>query len=334
VRARIPYLPVHADDLDREAAGLSLLVLPNVGALSDAQCAAIRRFVERGGSLFATGDTSAYDEWGDPRPDYALANLFGAHRTGAIPKLPGPAERQARRPADRFAPDAHTYLRLSPELRASVDGPRSGEEPRPSGGRHAVLRGFDETDILPYGGTLPALKTDQGALVPLTFVPPFPTCPPETAWMRQPASDIPGLVLTERGRSRIAFMPADVDRRYAQLHLPDHGDLLANLVRWTSGDSIPVRVEGPGLIDCHLYQQPGRAILHLVNLTSANTWRAPVEEVIPVGPLKVSVRLPQGVAGQSARLLVSGGTPGVTYNQGVATVEISSIADHEAILFG
>ncbi len=46
--------------------------------MSEAQCAAIRRFVERGGSLFATGETSLYDEWGDARPDFALADLFGA----------------------------------------------------------------------------------------------------------------------------------------------------------------------------------------------------------------------------------------------------------------
>ena len=65
VRARIPYLPVHVDDLDAADRGLKLLILPNVAALSDAQCASIRRFVERGGSLFATGATSLYNEWGD-----------------------------------------------------------------------------------------------------------------------------------------------------------------------------------------------------------------------------------------------------------------------------
>ena len=36
VRARIPYLPIHADHIDRDAAGLTVLILPNVGALSDA----------------------------------------------------------------------------------------------------------------------------------------------------------------------------------------------------------------------------------------------------------------------------------------------------------
>ena len=51
--------------------------------------------------------------------------------------------------------------------------------------------------------------------------------------------------------------------------------LLANLVRWTAGASVPLSVQGPGMIDCHLYQQERRLILHLVNLTSAATWRGP-----------------------------------------------------------
>ena len=102
--------------------------------------------------------------------------------------------------------------------------------------------------------------------------------------MRQPKTDIPGLVLSTRGKSRIAYMPADLDRRYTREHLPDHGDLLANIVRWAAGDDIPLAVEGPGLIDCHLYTQGNRLILHLVNLTSAGTWRAPVEELIPGRP--------------------------------------------------
>src|SRR5262249_12401267 len=87
VRARIPYLPVHADDIAAARPKLSLLIRPNVGALSDGQCESIREFVRGGGSVFATGASSRYDEWGDPRPDYGLAGLFAARATGPAPKL-------------------------------------------------------------------------------------------------------------------------------------------------------------------------------------------------------------------------------------------------------
>jgi hypothetical protein len=323
VRGRIPYVPLHLDDVDRHAGRFSALILPDVGAISDAQAAALRRFVQSGGSLVATGQTGRYDEWGDPRSEVALADLFRCRRGAAAPRL-----REAPRQAP---PGEHTYLRLSPELRARVDGPKSGDEPAAVGERHPVLRGFDETDILPYGGTLSPLTVDPGALVPLTFVPPFPTYPPETSWMRQPKTDIPGLVLSEHGRARVAFMPADIDRRYAREHLPDHARLLANLARWAAGN-LPLTVEGPGLIDCHLYQQPGRLVLHLVNLTSEGTWRAPVDEFIRVGPFKVSVRVPAGTSRVRVRLLVSTGGTRVSVQSGMATFAIDGILDHELVV--
>jgi hypothetical protein len=138
----------------------------------------------------------------------------------------------------------------------------------------------------------------------------------------------------ERGKARVVYMPADIDRRYAQEHLPDHGDLLANLVRWAVSDDVPVTVEGPGMIDCHLYKQGNRLLLHLVNLTSAGTWRAPVEELIPVGPIKVTVRMPAQPGSRTARLLVSNGTRPVTVGQGRGVIEVGPILDHEFIVIG
>src|SRR5688572_8677172 len=151
IRARIPYLPLHADDIDRQAERMNVLILPNVGALSDGQAASIRRFVDRGGSLFATGSTSLYDEWGDARSNFALADLFACHHIGDAARSMSARKEAGGNPGGAFAPSpgGHTYLRLSPELRAAVDGPRTGDEPRISGKRHIVLSGFDETDLLP-----------------------------------------------------------------------------------------------------------------------------------------------------------------------------------------
>jgi len=313
VRARIPYLPVHADHLDRDGAELAVLILPNLGAMSEAQCASVRRFIARGGSLLATGASSLCTEWGDQREDFALADLFGAHASGS-----GRASFRT----------AHTHLRLYPELRARVWGPKAGDEPPPAGERHPVLAGFDETDIIPFGGVLESLRTDAGVIVPLTFVPEFPIYPPETAWMRRPRTDIPGLVL----KGRVAYLAADIDRRFFRDNLPDHGNLLANLVRWAAGGNIPLAVEGAGLIDCHLYRQPGRLILHLVNLTSAATWRAPLDELIPVGPLKVRVRVPKDVRAVGLRLLVSTAKPPLSVTAGWAAFEVPSILDHEVVV--
>lgn len=316
-RARIPFLPVHADDLEGDAGKFSVLVLPNLAVLADSQAEILRRFVARGGALIATGETSLYDADGARRSNFALGDVFSARFTG---KRHGPKD-----PAG----SDHSYLRLHPDLGQDVYGPRSGEEPPRSAPRHDVLRGFEKTNILAFGGVLLDVEAQSGATVPLTLVPNFPVYPPETSWERVPRTSIPGLVLSTDHGARVCYLPSDIDRRFDRGNSPDHGDLLANLVRWAAGDTIPLSVEGPGLIDCHLYRQPGRAILHLVNLTSAGTWRSPVHELIPVGPLAVSVKLPEGVPGRTVRLTVSGDSPAPTRRDGWVRFQVTSISDHE-----
>jgi hypothetical protein len=323
IRARIPYLPVHVDHIARDGAKFATLVLPNVGALSELQLTNIRQFVMGGGGLLATGETSRFDEWGDPRSDYGLARLFGAHLKRSDTSLDLAHRRKSA------ADTVHSYLRMS-----SQNQGRAGE-PGAAHVRHEVLRGFNETDILPFGGVLEALDVEPGTQVLLTFIPPFPIYPPETSWMRVPKTDIPGLLLntTPRG-SRVAFLPADIDRRFAADNLPDHGDLLANLVRWTARDQMPLTVKGPGLVDCHMYQQPGRIILHLVNLTNAGTWRQPVDELISVGPFDLSLKLPQSVQRRHAQLLVSGGSVKVVSHGPLVHIRLNSILDHEVLVIG
>jgi hypothetical protein len=327
VRARIPYIPVNVDHIDREARQLSLLVLPNIGAMTDDQVVSIRIFVERGGGLIATGESSLYNTFGDRRSDYALGDLFGAHLEEQRETNSGATLRNW---ANEFY---HTYLRLIPELRRKVDGPLNGTEPKASGKRHPVLRGFNETDILPFGGLLEPIRTDPGAQVLMTFIPAFPTGPPENAYMREPKTGIQGLIInTTEGGSRIAFMPADIDRQFARYNLPDHGNLLTNLIRWVSKDNIPLIVKGAGLVNCNMYKQPGRVILHLTNLISAGTWRAPIDEYIPIGPISIRVRLTEDVQGKNLKLLVSGQNISAVVRNGWSQFKINSILNHEVVV--
>jgi hypothetical protein len=328
VRARIPYLPVNADHIERDSGKFSVLILPAIGSMSESQIAAVRKFVEKGGSVFATGETSLYDEWGDKKPDYALADIFGAHKIAGVepPDL-------SKMPKLAWNTGYHTYLRLSPELRSQVDGPKNGTEPAISGKRHSILKGFEKTDILPFGGFIEKLKADAGVEVPMTFIPQFPVYPPETAWMREPKTDIAGMFLSTRSNgARVCFMPADIDKQYARGGLPDHGDLIRNIVNWAAGDSIPVRVEGAGLLNCTLYRQNGRMILHLVNLTSTSAWNPPLDELIAIGPLKVSVKLSKGIAGKTIDLRVKKQKLDAQVSNGWARFTVNSILDHEMIV--
>jgi hypothetical protein len=148
--------------------------------------------------------------------------------------------------------------------------------------------------------------------------------------MRTPKTNIPGLVINESQGRRVAFLAADIDRQFAATNFPDHGNLLANIIRWAARDSIPLEVKGTGLIDCELYQQPGRMILHLVNVTSAGTWRAPVDELIPVGPMQVKIRTSNGA--RNAKALVAGGAIPTSTQSGWTSFELKSILDHEVVV--
>jgi len=129
-------------------------------------------------------------------------------------------------------------------------------------------------------------------------------------------------------------LPADIDRRFGRDNLPDHGDLLANIVRWVARDTIPLVLDGPGLIDCHLYRQTEHLILHLVNLTSAGTWRAPIHELISVGPLRIKAKLPEDLRGKTVRFLVSRQKTNVAVKDGWSAFEIKSVLDHEVVVIG
>ena len=339
VRARIPYAMVNADQLGTtDLSRYRALLLPNIGALTDEHCAQLRAYVGQGGGLLATGETSLYDEWGDRRADFALADLFGAHSTGQ--SLAAGTDAQAR---------GRGGVRSDPSYMRFVDLPAKRPAPLRVGPSPAFSGGWDETALLPFGGELTLTRpAGEGERVALTYVPPFPTHPPEFAYMKLERTNLPCLYLKEgrRGTGRVAYLAADVDRLYWRTNQPDHGDLLASLVRWLAQDDLPVRVEGPGLVDVHAYVQGGnqpetgsgsvggarRVIVHLVNLTHANGWKAPVDELIEIDEQRVSVALQRGARATGARLLVSGGRAEVSSRGGAALVTVPGVRDHEVVV--
>jgi hypothetical protein len=60
-----------------------VLFLSNSACLGDKQCEAIRDFVDQGGTLIATHQTSLLDEWGQERGQFALADVMGVEYQGA-----------------------------------------------------------------------------------------------------------------------------------------------------------------------------------------------------------------------------------------------------------
>jgi hypothetical protein len=100
---------------------------------------------------------------------------------------------------------------------------------------------------------------------------------------------------------------------------------------WASKNDLPVSVQGVGLIDVHLYRQNERMILHLVNLTNQNTWRQPLDELIPIGPLHVTIKRKPGLM-TNLQSLVSNKKLTPTIDKNYIMFDVPSIVDHEVIV--
>jgi hypothetical protein len=222
------------------------------------------------------------------------------------------------------------YLRIFPELRRNTDGPHTLDEPpvAPGATRHPALAGFDKTDLIMFGNELKGIRAAPGADVLAVYVPPTSTVA-EEAYMKIDRTDIPALIVNETpGKGRVAFLPADLDRQYARLNNPDHARLIGNVVRWLARDAMPVTIDGPGLWDVNLYKQTRRLVLHVGSL-NPDTWRAPVEEFFPMGPLRVRIELSADVPGKQVTLLVAERTVPIRREGKFLAFEIPSVTMHE-----
>jgi hypothetical protein len=336
-RARIAFLPVHVDHIQGNLQRFKTLILPDLAVMTDDQLAAIRLFVEAGGNLIYSGATGMLDEWGELRQDFPLDRLTGIrHDERSLLDI-------RVGPTSWDDPQFHTYLRLPNRDRSrDVEGPgKQKQMPGQVGvdtlSRHPILQGFDETDIIPFGGQVyPVTCLKSASLqVVATLVPPFPIYPPEFSYMEpdQRETDRPVIIAgqTDHG-GKVVYLAGDIDRRYGQANLGDHGDLLAQAVLWTTDGQQPFRVEAPGYLDCKLYRQPGRWLLHLVNLTHANQQPGFFEQICPLHQVRVSLVV-QDVAIHAVMLQVAGQSACFEQQDGMVNLVIERLDDHELVVF-
>ena len=110
---------VHDQLLDSAHLGqFKTLILPNIAALSDGQCNQLQQFVESGGGLVATYETSLCNEWGEPRKDFGLNKLLGLTFKG---QADGPMHNAYLR-LDHSAPNAPVLLKGLEDAPRIVNG--------------------------------------------------------------------------------------------------------------------------------------------------------------------------------------------------------------------
>jgi hypothetical protein len=299
VEGRIPFEMAHDKLLDQQHLDrFKLLILPNTAALSDAQCEQLRQFVRRGGSLIASYETSLYNETGQRRSDFGLADLFGVSYAGNV-------ETQVK----------NSYIRIEAET------------------KHPILKGLEDAGrIINTVSHVNVKATTPFPNPPLTRIPSYPDLPMEAVWPRVPKTDIPEVYLREYGKGRVVYFPGDLERTFWEILAVDHGTLLRNAVEWAMNEEQPVTVKGQGMLDVVVWRQKQSMTVHMVNLTNPMLFKAPYRELIPSPPQEVTVKLPAGAKASAVKLLVAGQNVAAQQSSdGKLLIPVPSILDHEVI---
>jgi hypothetical protein len=303
--ARIPFDVLLERDLNGAAlARYKLLVLPNIALLSDAQARAIEAFARAGGSVLSTFETGLYDETGAPRPDYALAGLFGMRRIGK----------------------RESYGRTGTPSRPPFPGSPALQRIE---ARHPILAGFTDTDWIQGSSCRVPIAVDGPPI--LTHIAQYPWYPTEGVYSRQPHTPFATLAVREAGEARLVHFAGDVEAGYWRSGAGDQGDLVLGALRWQLRETQPITVTGDGLLEVYGWEtEPGYA-LHLVNHTTPGFRATATRGLCPLGPQAVRMTLPNARPITRATLLRSGQAVAVRQDGATVRFTVPGVVDYEVV---
>ncbi|MBI3944420.1 MAG: beta-galactosidase trimerization domain-containing protein [Armatimonadetes bacterium] len=251
-----------------------VVLLPSTVCLSEAQMAALERYVRKGGGLVATYRTSLMDERGEFRDDFGLSSLLGVALVGE-----GIEDRDwlTRHSQPTRIPPVHAggFARICSGL--------LGEE-FPEGSLHycydvprlRVKATAADVDATLYTGTRLSGKSDP---------------------------DVPLILSRRHGEGRVIYIPFRVGALY-QMHCQVAArKLLKGAVRAVHpGGSLPIEVSGPVQCEVNAYfQESGdRMVIHFTNYQGVMLRGAPSEQITnpsvdyipPLVDIAVRVKVP------------------------------------------
>ncbi len=283
---------VHEDDLGPEnLKKYKALILPNTALLSDEQCAQLKAYVNSGGSLLATFETSMYTERNQRRKDFGLADVLGISKNGEVIGTIGNPY----------------YARIE--------------------GQHPILSGFTDTNWIPGAEYRLPVKSSSSQV--LTVVPGYPAYPPELSYPPQSHTTEPAVVIRENGKSRTIYFPGDVERTMWKTGHTDLDRLLRNSITWLLDGDAPVTVEGKGVIESFAWQTEMGFAVHVLNYTNPAMHRGWIREFFPIGEQKVRMRLPNGAKPNRVELLRAEADTPFQVTDGHIEFTIPSVLDYE-----
>jgi len=275
-----------------------VLILPSQTLLREESLTALKNFVAQGGGIVACFEAGARDLWGSLHAGTVWSELLGVRHIDEPPP-----------------PLRYCYMHIDPHERM-----------------HPLLKGFDDTDVLPGAAFLSRVEALDGTTALLTFVPPYPVHPPEKVYPDPKRTEV-GLLFCREGNGRTVYWAMDGDAAYWRSRLPDHRRLLLNAVHWARGNvPLPVTVEGEGLLEVTIWKSAQGMTVHLVNLTTPDLFGGPTEQIFPLNEQRFRLRMPNGVKPKQTHSLRQRKQLAFSHRDGALEVSVPQVIDHEVVI--
>ncbi|MEW6354783.1 MAG: beta-galactosidase trimerization domain-containing protein [Planctomycetota bacterium] len=260
-----------------------VLFMPNCAALSDKEMETVRKFVQNGGGLVATYETSLYDEHARPRETFGLADLLKAKKVGEF-------DNHAMRVSweVRTTHNAHLYF---PESHRWGDDPvimktlslRSVTRPESSLTRH-----------VPVHCRMLLVEPAEGTPSPMRLT----TARFDRKTEKMEQTNHVAVIEATLGKGKVIYFPCDITWSFFRYGHEYLGRIIELALRETASAPPPVEVKAPTIVQAMTHVQGDRLVVHLLNDISSTGRSQCVageslytrREVLPIHDIEVTFR--------------------------------------------
>ena len=226
----LPFGAVTKKDLSR-LSDYQLIALPHVVMIDEEEAEGLRRYVEAGGSLYASKNTSLISTGGVGQEDFLLSDLFGVAHQGESESVV-------------------TYLDPAPSL-TGLFGEFGGQYPVTLYDSQLLVNSNTDAEVL---ATITLPYTDPKGTKYASIL----TDPPGIK------TEHPALVLNRFGKGRVLYAAGVLE----SMGHHSQRELLVRLLRSLCIRPLWFEAEGPKCVELTLFDQPEhkRCVLHLLNI--------------------------------------------------------------------
>lgn len=264
---------INLDDLSK----YNVVVLPNTACLDHQQLNALREFVFAGGGLVASLDTSLFDEFGDARSNFGLADVLGVDY-GGLPETTTEREELDVNFAQHLGADYWEKRKNAFDFRVMPTSPLNRGKMRTYVGENPVTFKGAAIRVQPRANaeTWGTLRTKTG----------------------DASSDLPAVVAHTYGRGRVVYLAGAFDAAYYLYPYPYQRLIVKSAIEWAASEPAPVHIAAPMCVHATVMRQStdgDRLLVHLFNDVNTTAFHAlpnddvPLrEETLPIHDIKMT----------------------------------------------